>query len=163
MSRSTVSPPIWRVVIAFVIAPAFASLLYAAIFPLYQGLSSPDRIYRTAILVAVIVYVFTLLFVVPAFLLLRERVKATVVNCAITGALISALPWLVLLVLSTPGSAVDGAHVTVEHGVRTLWGWAELSKFLGMAALFGAVGGLVFWLVAVAGLRAVPNSALAAD
>ncbi len=121
--------------------------------PGYDGLSDPiERIWRSTVMYAVVgAYPTTVIFGLPAFFLLRDRINATLLNCCATGAAVAALPWLIITTLFQPDSAsVDGRN-TVVDGSLTAYGWLTNLTFVGQIALFGAVGGGLFWLIAAAG------------
>jgi len=64
--------------------------------------------------------------------------------------------YLFALFLSFPmfGFSEDGdGHVIMQNGDLTLWAWYAFAKITGIVALLGALGGLVFWTVAAAGLK----------
>lgn len=150
-------PPRWRIIAAFLIAPLVAAFVLACYLPAYDGLPHiSDRIIRSTALYCFFGgYPTSLAFGVPAYLLLRRRVKPTWWACALAGGAVAAAPWLFLTLLP-PGAATfeqTGQHVTVQNGVRTLWGWIEGLGFAGEIGALGLIGGLCFWLVAVAGWR----------
>lgn len=149
-------PPRWRVVAAFLLAPALASVVVASVAPLYAGLPSlNERIISTAFIYAVIgAYPPTLVLGVPAYLILRKRVAPTIWACAFVGAVVAAAPWVVVASLANPDFASVDGRATVVHGVKTLWGWLGVAKTAGMLGLCGAAGGALFWLVAAAGVQA---------
>jgi hypothetical protein len=97
-------------------------------------------------------YPTTLVFGGPAFLVLQGRIAANWINCVAAGAVVAALPWFLLSLL---GPAADeasiGGQATVINGVRTGYGWLVEFQFIGEVALFGAVAGLLFWLIATGG------------
>lgn len=67
----------------------------------------------------------------------------------LAGALVAALPWLLIALLAgNPDNASLGGVVTVVDGVRTPAGWAEVAKILVAIAALGALGGVVFRVVA---------------
>ena len=145
-------PPAWRVVAAFVVAPGAAALVMAAATPLYAGLDPGERLWRSAATFAAFgAYPAALVLGVPACFLLRGRLAPSLVNCASAGAVIAALPWFALSLLSGPDQASIDGRATVIDGSRTAYGWLTQATFLGGIALFGALGGAVFWLVAAAG------------
>jgi len=122
--------------------------------PLYAGLPDYlDRVLRTwpfyyflgALLPA-------LVFGVPAFMLLRKLLRLSAVNCVLVGAIVAALPWFLLGLLAGGGEASTGGRATITDGHYTAFGWLEFGAFLGMMALAGAVGGMIFWLIAAARL-----------
>lgn len=140
-----------RVILGFIIAPLVAALLLAALVPLYAGLHSlPERIFRTLPLYLVVGgYVPTIIFGIPAYFLLRKRLRPTAVNCALIGAAVAIAPWFILrLVTPLPNEAFSGGHVTVLHQYYTFWGWLDLATNVGYLFLLGAFAGFVFWFVA---------------
>jgi hypothetical protein len=146
-------PPTWRIIAAFLIVPSVAALLMAILMPAFDGISDPlDRVWRTAVLFAFFgAYPTTAILGVPAFFMLRRHFYPKLINCSLTGAGVAALPWFILSVLSHPGSASIGGRATVIDGSLTAYGWLTNLIFVGQIAIFGAVGGLLFWLIAVAG------------
>jgi hypothetical protein len=151
---SRFSPPAWRVVAAFLIAPMVASLATACVEPEYLGLPSIwERMFQTALMFSVLAaYPSTVVIGAPVFSLLRTKVAASLANCALAGACVAAAPWLALDLSPTPNfSASAGFRATVVDGHFTVWGWIEHGKFVLEIGGFGAFGGVVFWLVAVAG------------
>lgn len=155
MVEPELRPPAWRVALAFLLAPAVAAFLYACLLPLYAGVPSlVDRVWRTF----PFYFVFgalpaTLIFGVPAFFVLKSRVKATPLNCALVGAAIAALPWLVLGLLISPNYAYSNGHVTHDHGVITWLGFLDLSAGVAELAALGLLAGFVFWVTAASGAR----------
>jgi len=149
------SPPWWRVVAAFVAAPAVAALAFSSVSPLYEGLPDyPERVLRTFPLVAVVGgYLPALIIGLPALLFLRRRVRPTIVNCALAGATVAALPWLLLTLFPAADSASIGGRPTVVDHHLTWFGLYEGMKVIGEVAAFGLVGGLVFWILAILGYR----------
>jgi hypothetical protein len=130
--------------------------------PAYGGLPNiADRVYRTFL-----IYLFigawppTILVGAPTYLVLRNRLRPTTLNCVLAGAVVASLPWLLLAVV-LPGAdySYDGGHVTVEHGQKTLWGWLDLATATGSLALVGAFAGFVFWVIAAAGWKGAPKAA----
>lgn len=152
MRLTSASPVWWRVVLAFLLAPLIAAFLFACFQPLYAGLPSfPDRILRTTLLYVLFGgYPATLVLGVPAFLILRERVRPSAWNCAATGAAVASFPWLLLGLVSNPEHAYSNGHVTHQSGAKTWWGWVDLFTFVSETAALGALAGLVFWTIAAA-------------
>jgi hypothetical protein len=90
---------------------------------------------------------------IPAFLALRSRMRATVLNCSFVGAAIAAIPWIFILLLPPQsGGALVGGHEVVRDGVLTWWGWIGLLTTIAQAAFAGAFGGAAFWVVAAGGI-----------
>ena len=149
---SNSSPSPRRIVAAFIITPLLAAFVLACIQPLYAGLTSlPDRIFRTTMIYSFFgAYPAALVFGLPAFMFLRRRVKASILNCAFAGAIVASLPWLLLGLISNPEYAYSNGHVTHQNGAKTWAGWVDLFGFVGAIATLGAAAGMVFWIIAVA-------------
>jgi hypothetical protein len=135
----------WRILPAFLLAPMAAAWVMGATMPLYEGLPDVgDRISRTANFVAVVVaYPSALLFGVPLFVWLRRRgTRPTLLNCTLAGAGVALLPWLLISLLAL-----------------------KFIPTLVLIALYGAVGGMVFWMVGCATWRRSgrPSEALPED
>lgn len=158
-------PPRWRVALAFLLVPGFAALTFAIAMPLYAGLPTvSERIWRSALIYAVVgSYPPALVLGVPAYFVLRRRFEPRLINCASAGAAVAALPWLLLTLVSVPSQSSDGGRDTVVDGYYTAYGWLLNAQFLGEIALFGALGGALFWAIAAAGSKAgrVPSSSFA--
>lgn len=152
MRLTTSSPVWWRVVAAFVLTPLIAAFALACFQPLYAGLPSlSDRIVRTTFAYVVFGgYPAAFLLGVPAFLVLRKRLRPSASNCAATGAVVASLPWFLLGLTSNPNYAYSNGHITHQNGSKTWWGWVDLFSFVGEIAAIGALAGAVFWALAVA-------------
>lgn len=86
---------------------------------------------------------------VPAFLLLRRRIRGRLVEAVLVGATIGALPLALFDSFSgthTGYSAWTGGTQTVKDGVRTAAGWIGHLKLLLSLAGLGALGGAAFWV-----------------
>jgi len=156
MRNPTISlPPWWRTIAAFALTPLIAAFGVACIGPGYGGYSKfPESILRTTYEFALFGgYPPTIVLGVPAFLFLRHRVRASVLNCAATGAVVASLPWFVLGLGSHPDYAATNGHVTNMNGAMTGWGWIYLIELCGAMALLGAFSGALFWVIAAAGAR----------
>ncbi len=149
------SPAWWRIVAAFALTPLIAAFAFAIAQPLYAGLPSLlERIWRTTLFYAVFGgYPATLLFGVPAFLVLRKKVSPSAPNCATTGALVASLPWLLLGLISNPDYAYSNGHVTHQNGAKTWWGWLDFFTFVSEIAALGALAGVIFWTIAAVKVR----------
>ena len=146
-------PDAERVFWAFILAPAVGAFALACYEPLYSGLPHlVDRIFQTFYVYLVVgAYPPTLIFGLPAYLILRRRIRPTALNCAIAGAIVAALPWILIGLLSLPDYATEDGHITNENGHLTLWGLYDLAKLAGPIALIGSFTGVVFWAAAAAG------------
>lgn len=149
-------PPNWRVAAAVILVPAFAAVSLAIAMPIYDGLPTmAERIWRSALVYAVIgAYPPAVVFGVPAYFVLRRHFDAHLFNCALVGAVVATLPWMFLMLVSAPDQASIGNRATVINGSYTAFGWLMNAHFLGEIALAGALGGALFWAIAVAGSTA---------
>jgi hypothetical protein len=142
-------PPLWRVILAFAIAPAFAALLMAVF-------SAPtdtfESLWRTTFIIAVVgAYPPAIFFGIPAYLMLRRHFNARPVSCGIVGAVVAVMPWLLyVLVPSADWASVNG-EATVIDGRYTAYGWLQSFEFLAFIGAFGLVAGMLFWAIAAAG------------
>jgi hypothetical protein len=146
-------PPWWRVLLAFAVAPAVAALAFSCVSPAYEGLPNIfDRIWRTFPLAALVGgYLPAILIGLPAYAILRRRLRPTLLNCTGVAASVAGLPWILLSVLPAADSASINGHATVvNHHVTWFGVWTGL-EMAAMAGAFGATAGLVFWLIACAG------------
>ena len=72
------------------------------------------------------------------------------------GAGVASLPWLLLSLLSPADQgSIYGRATVVNHHV-TWFGLWEALKLTAMVAVFGAIAGLTFWLVAAFGTMRRP-------
>jgi hypothetical protein len=154
MSFSTSSPIRWRIVAAFLLAPLIAAFALACFQPLYAGLPSlSDRILRTTLLYVLFGgYPAALVLGVPAFLILRKKLRPSALNCAVTGAVVASFPWLLLGLISNPDYAYSNGHITHQNGAKTWWGWVDLFTSVSDIAALGGLAGVVFWAIAAAGI-----------
>ena len=159
MKEHIIRPPLWRLALAFIVVPGAAALLMAILQPLYAGLSNYwDRVFGTALVYAVVgAYPSAIVLGVPAYLLLRNRLRPTLINCAVVAAIVAALPWLLLALVSSPDYASYGGHVTYENGGITVAGLFYWLIDIGKICIFGAAAGMLFWLIAVPVARWKPS------
>lgn len=152
MRLTTSSPVWWRIVAAFVFSPLIAAFALACFQPLYAGLESLcDRILRTTFAYVVFGgYPAAFVLGLPAFLILRKKLRLSPLNCAVVGAVAASLPWLLLGLISNPRYAYSNGHITHQSGSKTWWGWVDLFTFVGEIAALGALTGVVFWAISVA-------------
>ena len=148
-----------RVALAFVTAPSMAALLMAIAMPAYDGMESNlERIWLTAKIYALVgAYPTALLLGIPAYFLLRKRLKPTWVNCALVGGAVAALPWLLLTALPTADHSSVGGRATIIDGHTTSYGWLVNLQSVGTIAVFGAIAGGVFWLTTMGGRGSNPR------
>ena len=121
--KSLPRPNPWRVVLGFVLAP----LLAAGLFCILTG-DIDFRLFKLAMFVGA--YPATIVFGVPAYFLLRGRVRPRLVTLAAVGGVISIIPWLIIFMMPGADYAEVGNCVTVVNGRTTLCGYFENLKFL---------------------------------
>jgi hypothetical protein len=85
--------------------------------------------------VIIFAYAPALLFGLPAYLVLKDRVAPSGLNCALTGVAVAILGLMLIILF---------------FGSNLSWG---LTIAFAVVAAAGAMGGLIFWIVAAAGLR----------
>ena len=138
----------WRRLLpAFALAPLVPALLIS--MPSLLDERSFSSFVRLATLYALIGgYLPTILFGLPALFVLRRWLRPRLIWTVLASALVATAPWCLLLLL--PGQndfSSVGGQITVQDGKRTLLGWIEVSKMLGLIFALGAIGGTVFWLI----------------
>ena len=109
------------------------------------------KTFATFVLATAVVYVVVL--GVPAFLILRWRKAIRWWSSMLMGFALGCLPIAVDL-WPEDDSGVSSSHwdgekmvATVVNGTATLAGWIQYGQSVAVFGLFGAVGGLAFWLV----------------
>lgn len=140
-----------RIGAAFLLAPLVGSFALALIQPAYDGLPYWDRVARTTYLYALLgAYPQTLVFGVPAFFILRPRVKPSALSCGVTGALVAIVPWLLLnLMMGGLNTPTAGEELPIQEKQPTWFGLVGLLTSLGWLAAAGAFAGVAFWAIAV--------------
>ncbi len=145
-----VQPPLWRVVTGFVVAPAIAAILMAVIEQAGRGLPDPLMFLWLAGVIALLGAYPAALFGIPAYMILSEVRAPRLLYCALTGAIVAAIPWaLVTVLLPNPQSASIGGIPSVIDGTRTAHGWLLQGQFLLQIAGLGAASGAAFWAIVV--------------
>ena len=128
-------PRFWRLAIGFLLAPLVPAVVWG-LFVSGQRFPQTD-IDFIGIAAVYFGYPATLVLGVPAYLLLRRRVRPTLPTVVLVGGLVAATPWLVLMLLN-------------ENAAQATWrGFLEHLKFLFFVFGLGAVGGLTFWIAVV--------------
>jgi hypothetical protein len=82
------------------------------------------------------------------FMIGRQRIN--VASCTAAGFLIGAVPWSLLAWPWHPGrigSASVNGSLTVVNVVPTAFGWLRYAESVVMFGAYGALGGLVFWMI----------------
>jgi len=131
-----------RVAAAFLVAPIFASILMGLAFLVvgYLEGSPAASVHSAALLIGMfslpLALLTTLLFGVPAYVLLKPRVERRLVGAILTGAVTAPIGWTGLEI------AMALEKRSVDSLPTNLW-------FIGLLAAVGAAAGIVFWWVAV--------------
>jgi hypothetical protein len=154
MRPPVASLPPWRVALGFIAGPAVAAVVFSIFSPLgAPGRQGVPELIGETVVVLIVVYPITLVLGGPAYIVLKSRLRPSLLNCALVGSGVAVLPWL-LISLITPNEESVGKIVLVHDHVRTLAGWVELIRYLGPIALLGALAGLVFWACVTLGRKA---------
>lgn len=128
------APPWWRLALAFLIAPILPALLFAEWE--WRGSQSTATLFDRFMLVSILgAYPAAILCGIPALVILRKRVKPTLLAIALAGGLVASLPWWIFAILS--GS--DMIDAILETALP--------------AFVLGLLGGVIFFIVGVAGFR----------
>lgn len=143
--------PLRRLAWAFLSAPAISALILGLAAAFSQASLGLDQMLLIGIPVAVVGllvlgYPLTLLFGIPAYLLLRRRATLTLFNSTLTGALVAGAPFLVLLALGPARKIISGITPAADLQICALVFGA------------GAVGGFAFGLIALARTTAASPS-----
>ena len=153
-------PPAWRIVLAFVGVPVFAAALVAGVASI--GNPFPGT--------ALTIFVYGFLFVAcpltvvvgfPVFLILWKRVRPTLLACGVAGVAVVDVPFLVMTLVAAAEmkEASEDPVILIVQGQLTagwwLGWWLQNALSLGGFAAVGFAAGVVFWLIAVAGLKPV--------
>lgn len=111
---------------AFVLAPLVPAFFVASLVVLN------DTGYALFVLMCALLlgYFPTVVVGLPLYVLARRRVRPTLLNCALAGAFVADLPWLVVGLASK------------LNATRS-----DLMTQIGLIGMLGAMGGGVFWLV----------------
>jgi hypothetical protein len=143
---------IWRVAAAFIAAPVAPAAAFAFAMPMYGSLPDlSERIWWTFLPVLLVGgYPPTLIFGVPAFLVLRRKLQPTFLTCSLVGALVAS-PWAIMFLLAAARD--PNFWDSIERN-----GLLEATTEITIVPALGLLGGAVFWLVAAAGpSRAKPT------
>ncbi|WP_254621044.1 hypothetical protein [Sphingomonas sp. CL5.1] len=130
--------------------------MMAFVAPAYEGLPTAiERLTATAKLDASLgAYPTAIVVGLPTYFILRRHFSARPLICAVAGAVVAALPWLFLvLVTSGASSASIGGQATIIDGHYAAYGWLESTYFIAQIALVGWTAGFLFWAIAAAGFK----------
>jgi len=138
-----------RLVLAFILAPLAPALLIS-LPTLFDGLDNGGLLKTVAMFALFGGYPATLIFGVPAFLILKRWVRPRLVWIMLTGGLVAAAPVALSLLLTRPPefASIDG-QVIAQAGRLTKAGWIQHLYMLGAIFTLGVIGGLAFWIVGV--------------
>lgn len=124
-------PPLWRLFLALIVAPAVPAALYAGW--IWSGsLSQASYLSHVRLIAGLGAYPATLLLGLPALFFLRGEVAPTLRRAMLIGGAIASVPWLLLLPFGAAANADLGGYLLE----------AVLPAFL-----LGLLGGAVFYLV----------------
>lgn len=140
-------PSIKRVCLAMVLGPLVASALYS----IYTfGL---DLRYFWAFIAVLAVGAFppTLFLAIPIYVIVRDHGRLSPIFVCVTAGLIAVTPWFLLeLLLSNGRSSFSFNNVLlVQDGVLTAAGRLQQTRTYAAKFLAGALGGAIFWLIAM--------------
>ena len=126
--------------LGFILAPLAGALTFAGGAALYDHIYAVpfQRVNIFTVIAPLMIggYPVTIVLGVPAYFLLRNRVKDRLVTTTLVGGTIACLPWLVICTLLNFYSSGPS-------------GWAELMYETTIPAFgCGCVSGSVFWLIA---------------
>ena len=131
-------PSAWRIATAFLVVPIAMAFMVACIQPVAHGVGLLENIARTTVIYALFgTYPVTLALAVPAYLLVRNRLRPTLFNCAGIGGMVAAVPTLLLIVFR-PAEIAQSAILAGAIGI-------------------GLLAGAAFWLIAAAGFETPPS------
>jgi uncharacterized membrane protein len=130
-----------RVFFAFLAAPVAATVAFVLLQPTLW--SHPEALGWTSIGATVIAAGCTLVFGVPAYLLLRRRARPTLFNVTLTGGVLALIP---AIFFSQPlwRSLTKEAWDRMPPGSM-----AAGLQYSALILLSGLIGGLTFWICTV--------------
>ena len=135
-----------RVLIAFIVSPLIASVVYVALaqVPLANFLAWVE-------LVSIGAGAMTILFALPIYILLRIKRKLTFLTVLVASIAVPVIPVLIISIWTgfpSKGSFFAEGHIIRDHGGYTLYGLWFVFVGLLATALSGSVAGVSFWLIA---------------
>ena len=148
MHRTHHTPPFWRVLVGFLVAPTVAAAVFVGLAAGWAVLARGRAVdvYYVELLGAglgVSALFGTLqafLLGLPLYLLLEHRMRLTAVRCGLTGAAVAAAPF-----------ALPHLVDLIQKGlVRPGWSSSMYVRHyspLGVLVVAGSAAGVVFWLI----------------
>lgn len=139
-----------RVVSAFILAPLATAFSIACVFPIIDWFGHRSDPIQATFTFAIFTYPIATLLGIPAFIIVRKILKISCFNYSAVGAIIASFSVLSLGLLLRPGtsSIYEYCTATFYNGEMTRFGWLYLILNSAEAAIFGAFGGVVFWVIA---------------
>ncbi|UDF05220.1 hypothetical protein [Asticcacaulis sp. AND118] len=153
MRRDRRFPPIWRVLLAFLAAPFVVAAGFGWMYP-FDGQSPSNAAVAfksAAIYLYAVLYPLMFFVGLPSYLTLRHFVKATPSYSASIGVISTLIPWVAIEMLFGPFKDEANGVAVHSSGARTAAGWLDFLVLGGWIVALGALAGLVFWVVAIAG------------
>ena len=150
MTNLVLSSPAWRIVVAFAVASTVAAFVLAGLYTVQGGIPSvTSTVLRTTLALCLYgAWPATLLLAVPTYLVLRRRVRPTLLNGMVTGAILAALLSSAPGPFMRPSDAWVGGREVILDGQTTVWGWIARAKLMASIVIAGAVGGAIFGIAA---------------
>lgn len=83
----------------------------------------------------------------PTYLILRAKKLISIISLTLGGAVISMLPWVLLIHPGSTTKSIVGQTTIIENGSYTAEGIIYQIKFIAQFGLCGAISGMVFWFI----------------
>lgn len=134
---------IFRCLLAFSVAPAVASVLYALVS------WGADLVPYIFVLTLAVAYALTLLLMLPLYLFLRKAGRYSLVSALLAPGLALGLVCVIWSVISYQGyrSFETSAGILVRDGGLTIAGWLNVLADSALVAGFGVLAGAVFFVL----------------
>lgn len=128
--------------IGFLVAPPLGVLIWLAIEFGIDSIFSDHTL--TLVVISVII---GLILGLPIYLFLNHKKLLNLLSILISGSFIAMLPWVLLLSYGNTTERIVGQTVIIENGSYTREGIIYELKFITQFGFYGAISGLVFWLI----------------
>ena len=134
---------ILRCLLAFIVAPAVASILYALVS---WGAALGPYILVLTLMVA---YVLTLLLMLPLYLFLQKAGRSSLVSALLAPGLALGLVCVIWSVISYQGyrALETSAGILVRNGGLIVAGWLNILADSALLAGCGVLAGVVFFVL----------------
>jgi len=144
-------------VLAFILAPLAPALLIS-LPTSFDGLDNGGLLKTVAMFALFGGYPATLIFGVPALLILKRWLRPRLMWLMLAGGLVASAPVACsTLTGPQPESAWVDGRLIAQGGNLTEAGWTQMSHLLVAIFVLCATGGLTFWLVGVRQPGKVPK------